>query len=101
LEELQRTFPNHKGEFEILRGKGCANCKYTGYRGRVAIFEMMVMTDELRSMTVKQAPANEIRDRAIAEGMITLRRDGWAKAIEGKTSVEEVVTTAPLRSKYQ
>jgi type II secretory ATPase GspE/PulE/Tfp pilus assembly ATPase PilB-like protein len=101
VEELHRVFPQHKGEFQILRGRGCANCKYTGYRGRVAIFEMMVMTDDIRNMTVKQVPANEIRDRAVAEGMTTLRMDGWAKAIEGKTSIEEVVTTAPLRSKYQ
>ena len=62
---------------------------------------MMLFSDEIRSMTVRQQPANEIRSRALEEGLVTLRMDGWTKAAAGLTTVEEVVRTAPLHSKYQ
>jgi type II secretory ATPase GspE/PulE/Tfp pilus assembly ATPase PilB-like protein len=101
VEEIEKTLKDRKKPLNLCRGRGCANCKYTGYRGRVAIFEMMLMSDEIRSMTVRHRPANEIRQRALEEGLVTLRMDGWAKAADGLTTVEEVVRTAPLHSKYQ
>jgi len=75
----------------LLRGKGCADCRGTGYRGRTGIYELMPMTEELRSLTLRKTPGHEIRQRAVAGGMTTLRQDGWAKCCLGLTTVEEVL----------
>ena len=86
-----------RGEFgglvpEVLyRGKGCRHCVGTGYRGRTGIFELMVVSDEVRELILNRAPAGKIRRVATAEGMMSLRQDGWRLIREGKTTVEEVV----------
>ena len=76
---------------ELLRGKGCDECRGTGYRGRVGIYELFRITDESRSLIVRRAPAGEIRHHAVAQGMATLRDDAWAKACAGLTTVEEIL----------
>ena len=75
----------------LYRGPGCAECRGTGYRGRSGIYEMLRMTEELRSLTLRKAPGHEIRQHAIASGMSTLRQDGWAKCCLGVTTVDEVL----------
>ncbi len=75
----------------IYKSKGCPACKYTGYRGRVGIFELMVVSDEVRRMINEKRNASVIRDVAVAEGMRTLRNDGWLNVINGVTTVEEVM----------
>ena len=75
----------------LLRGKGCAECRGTGYRGRAGIYELLLMTEEFRSMTLRKVPGHEIRQRAVATGMVTLRQDGWAKCCLGLTTVEEIL----------
>ena len=75
----------------LFRGKGCADCRGTGYRGRTGIYEFMPMTEEVRSLTLRKTPGHEIRQRAIAGGMTTLRQDGWAKCHLGVTTTEEVL----------
>ena len=75
----------------LYRGKGCADCRGTGYRGRTGIYEFLPMTEELRSLTLRKAPGHEIRQRAIAAGMTTLRQDGWAKCCAGVTTIDEVL----------
>jgi len=72
------------------RGRGCAACANTGYRGRLGIYELMVMSDALREAVVRQAPLSEIRAQALAEGMVPLSRAAWDKARAGATTVEEV-----------
>jgi type II secretory ATPase GspE/PulE/Tfp pilus assembly ATPase PilB-like protein len=94
LEEMQAAFPGRSAETTFFKGRGCPECGFTGYRGRIALFEMMVMNDLLRGMVVRQAPANEIKKLAIEHGLITLRRDGWRKVMAGQTTVEEVVRVA-------
>jgi type IV pilus assembly protein PilB len=74
-----------------LKGKGCPQCGRKGTKGRVALYEVMVMKDELRELILRRAPANEIKAKAIALGMQTLRRSGLKKVIEGVTSIEEVL----------
>jgi general secretion pathway protein E len=76
---------------ELFRGKGCDECRGTGYRGRVGIYELFRITDESRSLIVRRAPAGEIRHHAVAQGMATLRDDAWAKACAGLTTVEEIL----------
>jgi type IV pilus assembly protein PilB len=76
---------------KIARGKGCDRCSGSGYKGRVGVFEVMEMTDTLRELVIDNAPAFEIKKKAIAEGMLTLRQSGLRKVLEGFTTLEEVV----------
>src|SRR5438128_523957 len=73
------------------RGKGCATCNFTGMKGRVAIYEVMPVTEPLRDMILKNAPTADIREQAQKDGMKTLRQAGLMKVIEGTTTVEEVL----------
>jgi len=75
----------------LYRGKGCEACRHTGYRGRTGIYELFPITEETRSLILRRAPAHEIRRHAVQAGMVTLRLDGWAKACQGVTTVEEVL----------
>ena len=76
---------------ELFHGKGCDDCRGTGYRGRIGIYELFRITEEARSLIVRKAPAGEIRRHAVAQGMVTLREDAWAKACAGLTTVEEIL----------
>ncbi|MBI3634741.1 MAG: Flp pilus assembly complex ATPase component TadA, partial [Candidatus Rokubacteria bacterium] len=75
----------------LFRGKGCNECRGTGYRGRLGIYELFVITEEVRSLTLRRASSREIRRLAVENGMLTLRHDGWRKAAEGITTVEEIL----------
>ncbi|MGB9661558.1 MAG: GspE/PulE family protein [Moorellaceae bacterium] len=78
----------------FYRGRGCPECNYTGYQGRTAIQEVLVMTEEIRSLVAAKAPSQEIKKAAVAAGMVTLREDGMEKAGRGITTVEEVIRVA-------
>ncbi|HMH53170.1 MAG TPA: type II secretion system ATPase GspE [Candidatus Acidoferrum sp.] len=75
----------------LFRGKGCDDCRGTGYRGRTAIYELFAITEEVRSLILRRASSREIRRLAVEGGMITLRQDGWARAVDGVTTIEEVL----------
>jgi general secretion pathway protein E len=79
------------GDEELFYGKGCDKCRGTGYRGRTGIYELLSITEDVRSLIVRKAPAGEIRRHAVAHGMLTLRDDGWAKACAGVTTVAEIL----------
>jgi type IV pilus assembly protein PilB len=79
------------GSVTPMRGKGCERCNNTGYKGRVGLYEVMEVTEELRELILVGASGLELRRKAIDEGMITLRRSGLRKVMEGVTTVEEVV----------
>jgi type IV pilus assembly protein PilB len=72
------------------KGRGCERCNNTGYKGRVGLYEVMEITDELRELILVGASALELRRKAIDEGMITLRRSGLHKVMDGVTTIEEV-----------
>ena len=72
------------------RGRGCDACNATGYRGRVGLYEVMDVTDSVRSLILAGAPVAELRARAVEEGMVTLRRSGLRKIAAGVTTVDEV-----------
>jgi type IV pilus assembly protein PilB len=72
-------------------GRGCERCHGTGYRGRVALFELMRVTDALREAIIAGQPANQLKKMAIQEGMKTLRQSGISKALEGVTTPEEIL----------
>jgi len=75
---------------KFCRGKGCNHCQHTGYRGRIAAFELMVMNSTLREMTFKSEPSQNLRRQARLFGMKTLVEDALGKAIQGKTTLLEV-----------
>ncbi|MBI2014227.1 MAG: type II secretion system ATPase GspE [Candidatus Rokubacteria bacterium] len=75
----------------LWRGRGCDECRGTGYRGRTGIYELFAVTEEARSLILRRAPSRDIRRVAVEGGMVTLRLDGWAKACEGVTTVEEIL----------
>ncbi len=75
----------------FYRGRGCERCRQTGYKGRIGIFELMVMTDHLRELVLRKAPTHEIRQAGLEAGMITLRQDAMQKILEGITTMEEAL----------
>jgi type IV pilus assembly protein PilB len=76
---------------KFYRGTGCDACNNTGYKGRVGLFELMVLNDLIRDMVMANASTDEIRTQAQKDGMITLREFGMGLASNGITSLEEVV----------
>jgi type IV pilus assembly protein PilB len=75
----------------FYRGRGCGDCGGTGYRGRQGLYEVMAMSPALRHMILQGASTAELRDQAVAEGMLTLRMDGMLKVKRGITTLEEVI----------
>jgi type IV pilus assembly protein PilB len=80
-----------RGRVTFYRGRGCAACSFTGLRGRVAIYEVMPITTELRALLLRNASTADIRALAQQQGMKTLRQAGLAKVLEGVTTAPEVV----------
>ena len=73
------------------KGRGCEKCNNTGYKGRVGLYEVMEVTEELRELILVGASGLELRRKAVDEGMITLRNSGLRKVKEGVTTIEEIV----------
>ncbi|RMF61943.1 MAG: type II/IV secretion system protein, partial [Calditrichaeota bacterium] len=78
-------------ETTLYRGVGCFNCRNTGYKGRVGIYEIMVVDDEIREMILQNASASQIKKVALRNGMRSLRQDGVSRVLKGVTSLEEVL----------
>jgi general secretion pathway protein E len=78
-------------DLKLFRGAGCPACRGTGYKGRTGIYELLVLNEDLRSLILRKAPTGEIRRLAQAQGLVTLREDGWVKACKGITTVDEIL----------
>jgi len=93
LEKEKSIISAKKGIKSILfyRGKGCKRCNNTGYKGRIGIYEVLENTDAISSLILKNAPAKDIYAQALSEGMITMSEDGFIKAKNGITTIEEVM----------
>jgi len=76
---------------QLYEAVGCRECRHVGYRGRLGVFELMVTTKAIRHLAHENASTWEIKKAAINNGMATLRVDGWKKALNGHTSVDEIV----------
>lgn len=85
------SFIQDRQGLTFYRGRGCPQCNYTGYQGRTAIQEVLVMTEDIRALVAEKAPSHEIKKAAVAAGMVTLREDGLEKASQGLTTIEEVM----------
>ena len=82
--------PEESKTVQIMKGKGCATCNKTGYKGRTGLYEVMEVDDEIRELVLVGASALELKKKAIERGMITLRRSGLIKVAQGWTTLEEV-----------
>lgn len=94
---LGRLLPPDKakdGKVILYRGRGCQECGNTGFLGRIGIFEVLPVSDTLGKMILSHADDTEIEKRAVEEGMITMKQDGYLKALEGVTTMEEVLRVA-------
>ncbi len=83
-------------EYEFKRGRGCAHCMYTGYRGRIAVYELLVLNEEVKESILQKRTAHEIRRISVdTTGLVSMREDGIAKVIKGITTFEEVLSHTP------
>jgi type II secretion system protein E len=78
------------GRAEFYRGRGCDECRFTGFKGRSGIYEILIMSEAMRPLIIERASSSSIKQAACARGMRTLRDDGWEKVKAGVTTVEEV-----------
>jgi type IV pilus assembly protein PilB len=88
---LLNLSPHDIGDKVFYYGRGCPTCNDTGYKGRKGIFELLPVTDPIRELINERAPTVVIRQKAVEEGMITLREDGLRGIFEGSTTIEEVL----------
>jgi type IV pilus assembly protein PilB len=90
---LGSLFPQNQ-PVSLNKGKGCQECNTTGYQGRVGIFEVLPMNEKISKLIMERAPASQIEDQSIKEGMISMKQDGYLKVLEGTTTMEEVLRVA-------
>lgn len=88
--------PEEAMKTTVQHGKGCATCNNTGYKGRVGLYEVMEINDDLRELILVGASALELKKKAMEQGMITLRRSGLQKVASGLTTMEEVLRETVL-----
>jgi general secretion pathway protein E len=91
--EEQAAYEGEMGELpsEFYKGVGCNLCVDTGYIGRIGIFEILVMTEDIKRLLISNAPPREIREQALRDGMVPLMHDGMIKVKEGITTISEVM----------
>jgi type II secretory ATPase GspE/PulE/Tfp pilus assembly ATPase PilB-like protein len=90
LEEF-KGYANVAHDTKIYEGKGCEECKFSGYAGRKAIYEILLFNEQIRQLIMEHATASQIKEKAVSLGMKTLRQAGWDKVLEGLTTPEEVI----------
>ena len=78
-------------EITVYEGKGCEACRFTGYLGRESIFEFLIITDEIRDLILARVSASQVKQKAVEQGMKTLRQSGWEKVKRGITTASEVI----------
>ncbi len=87
--------------FKIQHGKGCAQCNYTGFWGRIAIYEVLLISENVKQLIMRRTPAGDVKREAVLHGMRTLRQDGWQKVLDGLTTPGEVIEATPPDSENE
>lgn len=90
---LGNFYPQGK-QVQLYKGQGDQDCGNTGYQGRIGIFEVIPVTEKIQSLILQRSPASEIEKQAKADGLITMKQDGYLKVLEGTTTIEEVLRVA-------
>jgi type II secretory ATPase GspE/PulE/Tfp pilus assembly ATPase PilB-like protein len=83
--------PKRNPDVQFYKGRGCDTCRQTGFKGRIGLYELMRINEELAEMIVRRAPVSELKEAARANGMHTLQEDGLRKAKDGMTTIEEIM----------
>lgn len=93
-EELRELGINHTSSepIKLFKGTGCGNCRETGYRGRIGVHELLIINDRVKNVIMTNSDSQAIKQKAVVEGMKTLKMDGTDKALKGFTTAEEVLT---------
>lgn len=86
-----KDIPYDSQKVEIFEGKGCESCRFTGYQGRTGIYEILVVNETIRQMILERASSQQIKAKAVSQGMRTLRQDGLQKVLAGLTTFTEVI----------
>jgi type II secretory ATPase GspE/PulE/Tfp pilus assembly ATPase PilB-like protein len=94
--KLANITPSDMKDRTVYKPRGCDYCTGTGFRGRVAVFEMMQLNNEIRNLAFERAATNKIRKAALASGMKSLLADGKTKILNGVTTAEEIVKVAQI-----
>jgi len=102
-EELDEfgTTPEEVADITFMKGRGCDNCHGSGYKGRIGIFELLEVTEEVQNHILNQGTTDDIHSTAVSQGMITMRQDGWLKICLGVTTFEEVAKHTPRENPDQ
>ncbi len=109
VEELQKNLPQtviskhyipvgNTKEIQVYKGQGCKNCKFTGYAGRIGIFEVLEVTKQIRKLITERNDADVLTRRAIEEGMVSMLDDGLMKVAQGVTTIEEILRVTKVES---
>lgn len=88
---LQNIIAKNNGNLTLYKGQGCDACSNTGYKGRVGIFEVLTISEKIRSMIISHEAAQTIEKEGLDEGMTTMQQDGFLKVLEGVTTIEEIL----------
>lgn len=91
---LGKLLPSGKSEITLYRGKGCKECNNTGYLGRIGIYETIIVSPTIAKLIIERAEASAIESKAVEEGTITMKQDGYLKVLDGITTIEEVLRVA-------
>jgi type IV pilus assembly protein PilB len=86
--------PEQLKDATFMKGRGCTNCQKSGYKGRLGIFELMVMNSKIRELAFQGAPTTKIRQAAVSQGMSVMFHDGVQKVLRGITTFDEVFRVA-------
>ncbi len=79
----------------MRKGRGCSHCRRTGYRGRVGVFELLLLGEDIRDAIIERRPSYEIRRSAASSGLVSLLEDGIVKAAAGLTTIDEILANVP------
>lgn len=90
---LGSLFPTGK-KIKLAKGAGCSECNDSGYQGRIGVFEVIPVSESIGKLILERASAGEIQTKAVEEGLVTMKQDGYLKAVEGITTIEEVLRVA-------
>ena len=93
-EALGKLFTANPATLKIYKGKGCEKCGTSGYSGRIGIYELLVVSEKISQLILQHPDATTLEKQAIAEGMITMKQDGYLKVLNGSTTIEEVLRVA-------
>jgi len=95
--EVQHWFPDRSGPLRVCKGRGCPYCRFTGYLGRRALYEMLTIDDEFRAMIIDRVPSAVMMQRAVEQGIVPLRKVGWKMVLNGESTLEDLlrITSRP------